>query len=173
MAPTSSVAEEKSSRAEDVGSRIRLLYGISVGINLTSSQYRGLYPSHTTSSHPPDIPSVLARARSIGVRKFLVTGSDLQESRAAIELAKQHPGVCYATVGVHPCSVNEFEEAERRQEGGGDKMLRELEHLAREGAARGFVKAWGEIGLDWDRLGYADKETQMKWFEKQLEVAER
>ncbi|KAI4155013.1 MAG: hypothetical protein L6R39_001316, partial [Caloplaca ligustica] len=60
-----------------------------VGINLTDPTYRGFYNHHSTPTHPPDIDQVLARASSVGVRKFLITGSDLEQSRAAIELAKR------------------------------------------------------------------------------------
>lgn len=52
-------------------------------------------------------------------------------------------------------------------------MLGELEALAREGAEAGWVKAWGEIGLDRDRLGLCGWEVQARWFRKQLAVAER
>ncbi|KAL8980376.1 MAG: hypothetical protein Q9177_005899 [Variospora cf. flavescens] len=54
-----------------------------VGINLTDSTYRGFYNHHTQPIHPPDIDQVLHRASSAGVRKFLVTGSDLKQSSDA------------------------------------------------------------------------------------------
>ncbi|KAL8861185.1 MAG: hypothetical protein Q9178_002401 [Gyalolechia marmorata] len=138
-----------------------------VGINLTDPTYQGFYNHHTTPSHPPDLPSVISRATTAGVRKLIVTGSDLQNSLQAIELAKQYPGQCYATVGVHPCSSQIFE----TYEGGGEKLLEELEKVAREGIKGGWVVAFGEIGVDFDRLGFAGKEVQERWFAKQLEVA--
>lgn len=97
----------------------------------------------------------------------MVTGSDLSQSLQAIDLARQYPGQCYATVGVHPCSARAFEE----YEGGGEALLAELERVARAGIEEGTVVAFGEFGLDFDRLGYCDRETQEKWFAKQLEVA--
>ncbi|KAL8750504.1 MAG: hypothetical protein Q9199_007018, partial [Rusavskia elegans] len=138
-----------------------------VGINLTDPTYSGFYNHHAKSSHPADLPSVLSRASSIGVRKFMVTGSDLSQSLQAIELAKQYPGQCYATVGVHPCSAKSFE----KYEGGGEKLLEELERVAREGMKLGVVVAFGEIGVDFDRLGLAGREVQERWFERQVEVA--
>ena len=140
-----------------------------VGINLTDDTYRGFYNNHDTPSHPPDIPSVISRAASIGVHKFMVTGSDLQRSIEAIQLAKEYPAQCYATVGVHPCSASSFEE----HPGGGDALLTELENDATEGKANGTVVAFGEIGLDFDRLHYCNRETQEKWFRKQLHLAVR
>ena len=116
----------------------------------------------------------------------MVTGSDLAASLEAIELAKSYPGQCYATVGVHPCSAGEFEGTGRgKVEGGvegegagevrlmGEKLLEEVERAAWRGIEEGTVVAFGEIGLDFDRLGYCGKEVQMKWFGRQLEVASR
>ncbi|KAL8835342.1 MAG: hypothetical protein Q9176_006994 [Flavoplaca citrina] len=152
-----------------------------VGINLTDPTYHGFYNHHSTPSHPPDLPSVLARAASIGVRKFMVTGSDLEQSIQAIELAKRFPGKCYATVGVHPCSAGGFEGGGRGEGGGGGKwdggekggeeLLKELEKVAREGMEGGWVVAFGEIGVDFDRLGFCKREVQERWFERQVEVA--
>ncbi|KAL8767049.1 MAG: hypothetical protein Q9209_006343 [Squamulea sp. 1 TL-2023] len=138
-----------------------------VGINLTDATYRGYYNHHSTPSHPPDLPSVISRASSAGVRKFMVTGSDLDQSLQAIELAKQYPGQCYATVGVHPCSARSFD----KYKGGGEALLQELDRVTREGMEGGWVVAFGEIGVDFDRLGLAGKEVQEKWFQRQVEVA--
>ncbi len=43
--------------------------------------------------------------------------------------------------------------------------------MARKGIEGGWVVAFGEIGVDFDRLGFAGREVQERWFEKQLEVA--
>ncbi|KAI4118656.1 MAG: hypothetical protein LQ338_007363, partial [Usnochroma carphineum] len=138
-----------------------------VGINLTDSTYRGYYNRHSTPTHPADRHQVLDRASSVGVRKFLVTGSDLEQSLKAISLSKQYPGRCYATVGVHPCSAMSFEKAK----GGGEKLLQELKKVAEEGRDQGLVKAFGEFGLDFDRLHYCEKDVQQRWFGRQLELA--
>ncbi|KAL8635295.1 MAG: hypothetical protein Q9228_007199, partial [Teloschistes exilis] len=159
---SSTAAMENSSPNDDAGLKFA-----DVGINLTDSTYQGFYNHHSTPSHPPDLPAVINRAASVGVRKFMVTGSDLSQSLQAIDLARQYPGQCYATVGVHPCSARAFEE----YEGGGEALLAELERVARAGIEEGTVVAFGEFGLDFDRLGYCDRETQEKWFAKQLEVA--
>ncbi|KAI4228826.1 MAG: hypothetical protein L6R36_001328 [Xanthoria steineri] len=143
-----------------------------VGINLTDPTYQGFYNHHTTPSHPADLPSVLSRAAATGVRKFMVTGSDLAQSQQAIDLAKRYPGRCYATVGVHPCAANSFEEEdEGGGEGNGEALLAALETVAREGVRGGRVVAFGEIGVDFDRLGLAGREVQERWFGRQVEVA--
>ena len=50
-------------------------------------------------------------------------------------------------------------------------MLDELKTLAIESRESGLAVAFGEIGLDYDRLFLAPKETQLKYFEAQLNLA--
>ena len=138
-----------------------------VGINLTDDVYNGKY--HGKQAHENDINHVLQRALDIGCGKLMVTGSDLKESRKAIELAEEHPGLCYATIGVHPCSAKSFD----KHPGGPSQLLQELETCAIDGKTRGLATAFGEIGLDYDRLFLTDKDTQLKYFEAQLDVAIR
>lgn len=97
----------------------------------------------------------------------MVTGSDLKESKKAIELAEKYPGLCYATVGVHPCSAKHFD----THPGGSDRLLEELTSLATDAKERGLATAYGEFGLDYDRLFLTGKEQQLKYFEAQLEIA--
>ena len=97
----------------------------------------------------------------------MVTGSDLEESRNAVKMAEEYPGLCYGTVGVHPCQARSFE----KYEGGPEGLLEELRRLVLEGREKGTVAAFGEIGLDYDRLHFCDKETQLVYFEKQLDLA--
>ncbi|KAL8711657.1 MAG: hypothetical protein Q9220_004067 [cf. Caloplaca sp. 1 TL-2023] len=168
------MAEEENEGLGRDGEEMRFA---DVGINLTDATYRGIYNHSTTASHPADLSSVLDRATSIGVQKFMVTGSDLEQSVQAIELAKQYLGRCYATVGVHPCNASAFEGDGGRDGGGeeekgrGETLLAEVERVAREGMREGRVVAFGEFGLDFDRLGFCGREVQEKWFGRQLEVA--
>lgn len=50
-------------------------------------------------------------------------------------------------------------------------MLEELRTLALESKKAGFAVAFGEIGLDYDRLFLSSKEPQLKYFEAQLDLA--
>ena len=85
------------------------------------------------NAYDADRSDVIARAAAAGVTRILNPGIDLPTCRAALELARQHDGICVA-VGVHPNSTADFAPA----------LLDELRALA---AAPPAV-AVGELGLD-------------------------
>ena len=119
----------------------------------------GLVDSHCHLQDPAfdaDRDEVLARAAAAGVERLLVPGYDLASSRRAIELARQHPGVIRAAVGIHPHFVAEATEADWDQ----------LAGLA----TASEVVAVGEIGLDFFR-NLSPPETQRDAFARQLALA--
>ncbi|EFE31467.1 uncharacterized protein ARB_01615 [Trichophyton benhamiae CBS 112371] len=138
---------------------------IDIGINLGDPVFRGKY--HGKNVHEDDLQDIIDRAVEVGCRKFMITGSDLHESRHAVDLAREHSGLCYATVGVHPCSAKLFDS----YAGGPEKYLAEIKALAMSAKESGHAVAFGEIGLDYDRLFLSPKDQQLKYFEAQLEVA--
>ncbi|MGA9615587.1 MAG: TatD family hydrolase, partial [Serratia proteamaculans] len=115
-----------------------------IGVNLTSSQFA------------KDRPAVVERARAAGVTGLLITGTDLQESRAASELAQQHANFCWSTAGVHPHHASSWDERVAEQ-------ICEL-------AARPRVAAIGECGLDFNR-NFSTPEQQEAAFSAQLALA--
>jgi len=133
---------------------------IDIGANLTDDMYTGQY--NGSSRHPPDLQGVLERARENGVTKMMVTGGNLEESSKAIQLAKEHPDL-FATVGCHPTRCSEFVEEP-------DKYFASLLQLVQDNKEQ--VVAIGEFGLDYDRTKFCDKETQIKYFTKQLDLCE-
>ncbi|EXJ62974.1 TatD DNase family protein [Cladophialophora yegresii CBS 114405] len=137
-----------------------------VGINLGDPVFRGVY--HGKQAHEDDLDDVVRRALDVGVKKLMITGSNLVESHHAVDLAKKYPGVCYATVGVHPCSTQDFD----NYKGGPNGLIKELKDLAIEAKEAGHAVAFGEIGLDYDRLFLSPKDVQLKYFELQLDLAE-
>ena len=154
-----------------------------MGINLGDPVFRGIY--HGKRAHEDDLQDVVQRALEAGCEKMMVTGSDLKESAHAIELAEKYrrstlpspkgfitlsgstAGLCYATVGVHPCSSEQLDKHPR----GPEAALAELKKLAIKARDSGHAVAFGEIGLDYDRLFLAPKETQLRCFEAQLDLA--
>jgi TatD DNase family protein len=101
-----------------------------------------------------DLVAVLQRAAEAGVGTIVCVGYDLESSRAAVELAREYPGL-RATVGVHPNYL-----AEAPQE-----WLAEVRALAAEPRVVGI----GETGLDYYRT-YTPHDVQQAGFVAQLEL---
>ena len=117
-----------------------------------------LFDSHChldDKSFKKDIDSVIQRARHAGVNASMVVGITVQSSLKAIELAETWEGV-YASVGIHPHDASHFSES----------ALVKLKKLAQSPA----VRAWGETGLDFNRM-YSPKQDQENSFKRQLEAA--
>ncbi len=116
---------------------------VDIGANLTHSSFRD------------DLDGVLERARAAGVGTIVVTGTSVAESLHAVRLADAHPGMLYATAGVHPHHARDCDD-------GTILALREL-------AANPRVVALGECGLDHNR-NYSPHPDQERWFIAQLEL---
>jgi TatD DNase family protein len=114
--------------------------------------------SHCHLQMIPDAPALLARAREAGVSRFLVPGTTLGDSAAAVELAGRHPDV-WAAVGVHPHEARDFDAA---RDGGA------LEALARHPR----VRAIGEVGLDF-HYDHSPRGQQIEVLEWMLDLAAR
>ncbi len=117
---------------------------IDIGVNLTNKAFHS------------DLPSVMQRARDASVRRQVVTGTTVQESQSAADLAAKHPGELYSTAGVHPHNAKECDTHTI-------PALREL-------ASHPQVVAIGECGLDFNR-DFSPRPDQLEWFEKQIELA--
>lgn len=110
----------------------------------------------THDSFDRDRDAVLDRAQAAGVAQMVVTGASREHSPRALELARAHPGVLFATAGVHPHHAAEYTaecDAEMRA------LLAEPE-----------VVAVGECGLDYFR-DFAPRPAQRRAFELQLQIA--
>jgi len=97
---------------------------------------------------------VLARARAAGVQDLVVTATDLDMSRTAIDYCEQKG--LYCTAGVHP------HDAKDAPADLGSRLLA----LARSHR----VRAIGETGLDFYR-NFSPQDAQRAVFREQLEVA--
>lgn len=122
---------------------------------MTETLYFETHCHLNNAQYATDLITVLERARQAGVRALTVIGWDLDSSRAAVELARRHPGL-HATVGVHPHEVEEW----------GPEMEASVREMARDPA----VVAIGEIGLDFYR-DLSPREKQYEAFRAQLEMA--
>ncbi|MFQ5609754.1 MAG: TatD family hydrolase [Woeseiaceae bacterium] len=110
--------------------------------------------SHDSFRH--DLPQVLERAGAAGVAQMIVTGASESESRAAYDIASAHPGVLFATAGVHPHLAREWTD--------------DTATVIRELARSPIVVAVGEAGLDFNR-DFSPRPIQERVFAAQLELA--
>jgi len=113
------------------------------------------------TDYDPDRAEVIARATAMGVTEIISIGTRIDSSARAVELAENFPNI-WATVGIHPCEVDEAPEDAVEQ-------LRALAQSRR-------VVAIGEIGLDYHHLpenpfeAIANKKRQAALFRQQLEL---
>ena len=108
------------------------------------------------NSFAKDLDAVIERARSAGITRMMAIGVNQKTSVLAVSLAQSHTGI-YASVGIHPHDVKNCS----------DSILQDLIDLAENEK----VCAWGEMGLDFNRM-YSPRKDQEKWFIKQLEIAD-
>lgn len=117
-----------------------------------------LFDSHChldDNSYEKDRAEVIRRAERSGVTRAMIVGVNRETSSRAVDIAASGTGL-YAAVGIHPhdsaaCSP---------------KDLADLYRLS----SKPEVRAWGEIGLDFNRM-YASRKDQEKCFVRQLEMA--
>ena len=115
---------------------------------------------HLTGSYlaeGQDTAGLLARAREAGVSGFIAVGTDLEDSRAVLDLAKATPQV-RASLGVHP----------HEAKGWGAAVDAALDAMLEDPAAR-FV---GETGLDF-HYDHSPREVQAEAFRAQIRLAKK
>ena len=117
---------------------------IDIGVNLTGSAFS------------KDMPEVISRAQAAGVSHMMVTGTDVQHSRAAIDLCAKYETVLFSTAGVHPHHADEYDRSTTEQ-------IAEL-------SENSCVVAIGECGLDYNR-NFSQPNAQRSAFEQQLALA--
>jgi TatD DNase family protein len=127
----------------DRGSR-RIMELVDIGANLTHDSFDA------------DRDEVIARAAERGVTRLIVTGSTVDASAQAADLADTRPGALFATAGVHPHHASDWND---------DAAL-----TLRSLCDRRTVVAVGECGLDYFR-NFSPRDAQRAAFRAQLEVA--
>jgi len=103
---------------------------------------------------------VLKRSIAAGVRRVMVIGTSLNDSKNAVRFAENHTKNVWATIGAHP------------QGDGIEDVSAELVNTV-DGFAElksPKIVAIGEIGLDYHCKG-CERESQMRLFEEMMQVA--
>ncbi|PCK08731.1 MAG: hydrolase TatD [Alteromonadaceae bacterium] len=117
---------------------------IDIGVNLTNKRFEG------------DLAEVVARAQLAGVKHQVVTGTSVQASEAAYQMAAKSSGYLSATAGVHPHDAKTW-----------DAQSASLIEALLE---KPEVVAVGECGLDFNR-DFSPRDQQLSCFEAQLQLA--
>lgn len=102
-----------------------------------------------------DREQLLNSMQENGIGKIINVGASMKTSKASIDLSEKYDFI-YSSVGVHPSETEELNM---------DNLC-----LLREYSKKPKVVAIGEIGLDY-YYPTPDKEIQMEWFYKQLDLA--
>ena len=105
-----------------------------------------------------DAAALLERARAAGVSRFLVPGTTLADSEAAVALAAAHSDVV-AAVGIHPHEAKDFDPS---RDGAAFEAL----------ARRSGVAAIGEVGLDF-HYDHSPRAKQIEVLEWMLDCGRR
>jgi TatD DNase family protein len=103
-----------------------------------------------------DLDDVIHRMHETGVVSAMTIGTTFKRCVKGVAIAESTPGV-YAAVGIHPHDAKSCDE----------DVLKTLVDLA----GNSSVRAWGEIGLDFNRM-YSPKDVQEKWLIRQLEISD-
>ncbi|KAF6811705.1 Deoxyribonuclease Tat-D 2 [Colletotrichum sojae] len=138
-----------------------------VAVTATAKDFAGIYRGK--QYHPPDLPAVLSRAQAAGVEKVMLTGMSLSDASTSLAVAASQPaGSCFVTIGIHPYHAAEPDSDPE----GEDAHFARLASLIRDalGKEESLLAAYGELGLDYDRLVHASKEAQVRTFKRQLDL---
>lgn len=118
-----------------------------------------LFDSHChldDKSYNNDLVQVIERAKDEGLAGMMLVGVDIRTSLKAIKIAQDHQGII-TSVGIHPHDAKQCSR----------KDIDTLMELARKHT---FIKAWGETGLDFNRM-FSPQQDQERCFINQLEAA--
>ncbi|MEI9914109.1 MAG: TatD family hydrolase [Candidatus Saccharibacteria bacterium] len=105
------------------------------------------------------IDGVVSSAKEDGVNRLIAVGCTLEDSKLAINVASNHPGV-WSSIGIHPHEAKNYVANKSK--------LEDFASLA----SKEKVVAVGECGLDY-YYGHSEPEDQRKILEFQLELAQR
>ncbi len=119
-----------------------------------------LFDSHchiNDTVYDQDLSEVMDRAEHAGVRAMMIAGVDLHTAKRAIEIANIHPRV-FTAVGIHPHDAIQC----------GSQVIEELKEMA---MGNDCVRAWGETGLDFNRM-FSPQQDQEACFTAQMAMAD-
>ncbi|CAN9299279.1 unnamed protein product [Alternaria alternata] len=139
--------------------------GAQVAVTGTAKEFSGVYRGK--QYHEADFDAVLDRALAAGVEKVMLTGMYASDAQLNLAMARYRPEQVKVTMGVHPYHAVEADE-------GGEEYYQDLSRsittTLNDKEHSHLLAAFGELGLDYDKLGEAPKDVQIRVFKRQLDM---
>lgn len=110
------------------------------------------------ADYPLDKAEVIERAEMAGIKQIVCVGTDLDDSRLAVDLAEKNREV-FASIGVHPHHA--------------DSNQDDFYEYADSILPNGKIVAIGEVGLDYHYQDNPSHESQAALLKRQIELALR
>ncbi len=114
-----------------------------------------MFDTHT-HLYIDDLESKIKQANSVGVKYMMIPSIDIPTWDKIIKLVEKYDGI-YGAIGIHPTDVRDIDLSKF------NRINKLLTHKK--------IKAVGEIGLDFYRDN--NKDEQIEWFIKQLDIAKK
>eukprot|EP00127_Corallochytrium_limacisporum_P004477 Clim_evm4s165 gene=Clim_evmTU4s165 len=142
---------------------------------MTDAMFAGRY--HGKKAHEDDLIDVLDRAAHNGVNNIFVTAGchqDIEDVSALIDRVRKRSTAdpstvpmpkLQMTIGCHPTRTSEMSKIA----GSVDEYIDQLRAYHQKHEVD--IVAYGEFGLDYDRLHFSDRDTQLRGFRAQLGLA--
>jgi TatD DNase family protein len=118
-----------------------------------------------------EVDAMVAEARAAGVERLVTVGTDALRSAEAVRAAARHPGVVWATVGLHPHEARHGLDGivDLLDNAGPRQGLRSHGRSGR-GSGEQVVVAVGECGLDY-HYDHSPRPVQRDMFAAQIALA--
>lgn len=110
----------------------------------------------TNKKFARDVDGVIQRAQNAGVKKVIVSGTNIQSSKEALRLTRIFPDYVYCAAGIHPNEAKFWDE--------------EIETSLREILSNPECVAVGQCGLDYTKK-FSEPAEQKEVLNKQLNIA--
>ena len=139
---------------------------IDIAVNLTDDMFQGIY--HDKKRHECDLNLVLERARDAKCDQMIVLAGSIEDAQKCAILCDEFDPKnesLFTTIGVHPTRCDSIMETDQV-----DNVTSLFKDFI--GARPKRVAAFGEFGLDYDRLHFCSRENQLRGFEAQLKAVE-
>ncbi len=108
------------------------------------------------TKYDEDRDQVIETLQKEGVSHFVNVSADRESLDGTLKILERYP-IAYGALGIHPSEIRGLNESV-------------MEDIAEKTRGNKRIVAIGEIGLDYWEEG-PDKETQVFWFKRQLELA--